>query len=79
MLSKRRCPYTGVLNFYSEEDPHLAVGSVVASAGHRYVWRYYTEPYARGGSTADMGTAEREVLAARMQAKCHAQARSLPH
>jgi hypothetical protein len=29
MLSKRRCPHTGVVNFFFAADPHLAVGSVI--------------------------------------------------
>jgi hypothetical protein len=58
MLSKRRCPYTGVINFYSSDDPFLPVGSVVKSEGARYLWRYYADPCAGVGATRDMSSAE---------------------
>ncbi|MDX2201720.1 MAG: hypothetical protein NW223_03150 [Hyphomicrobiaceae bacterium] len=73
MLSKRRCPYTGVVNFYSDEDPHMAVGSVVAGNERGFFWRYYTEPFARGGLASDIGSAEREVRAAGLMAERQAQ------
>lgn len=79
MLSKRRCPYTGVVNFYSSEDPHMAVGSVVAGSEKCFFWRYYTEPFARGGLAADLGSAEREVRAARAVAVRQARRPTLPH
>ena len=78
MLFKRRCPHTGVVNFYSAEDPHMAVGSVVldSSGGDsavgqsgNFYWRFYTEPYARGGLAHDINSAEREVVAAGLFAK----------
>ena len=28
MITKRRCPHTGIVNFFSHTDPLLAVGSV---------------------------------------------------
>jgi hypothetical protein len=58
MLSKRRCPYTGVINFYSNEDPHLAIGSVVKVARAEYHWRFYADPCSGVGSTKDLGSAE---------------------
>jgi hypothetical protein len=79
MLRKRRCPYTGVVNFYSEEDPFMAVGSVVKDSESGFFWRYYTEPYARGGLASDIGSAERAVLAAGSQAKLAAQACAVSH
>lgn len=79
MLSKRRCPYTGVVNFYSDEDPLLAVGSVVAGNESGFVWRFYTEPYARGGLATDIRSAERQVLATGLMAEREAPARSLAH
>lgn len=62
MLSKRRCPLTGVVNFYFDEDPYMAVGSVVAGEGATFFWRFYSEPFARGGRAPDLGAAERQVL-----------------
>lgn len=80
MLSKRRCPYTGVVNFYSSEDPHMAVGSVVLAGSERgFFWRYYTEPFARGGLAADLGSAEREVRAASVMAEREGRRASLSH
>jgi hypothetical protein len=58
MLSKRRCPYTGVINFYSGQDPHLAIGSVVKVARSRYHWRFYADPCAGVGIAKDLGSAE---------------------
>jgi hypothetical protein len=58
MLSKRRCPHTGVINFYSSEDPFLPVGSVVKTEGARYLWRYYADPCAGVGATRDIISAE---------------------
>ena len=61
MLSKRRCPHTGVVNFFFACDPHLAVGSIVKVEGTGYLWRCYTDPYAGVGSEADIRTAELRV------------------
>jgi hypothetical protein len=61
MLSKRRCPHTGVVNFFFATDPHLAVGSVVKASQSGFVWRCYADPCAAGGAAADMKTAERRV------------------
>jgi len=49
MLSKSRCPHTGVVNFYTRADPLLAVGSVAAAADpSNYVWRCYLGAEASG-------------------------------
>ena len=61
MLSKRRCPHTGVVNFFFDENPHLAVGSVVKAGGAVYLWHCYTDPCAGAGRVADSKTAERRV------------------
>lgn len=58
MLSKRRCPHTGVINFYSSEDPFLAIASVVKVARANYHWRFYADPCAGAGTTRDLGSAE---------------------
>jgi len=58
MLSKSRCPHTGVVNFFTKADPLLAVGSVAETAGGpRYVWRCYIGEEACG-LAPDMSLAE---------------------
>jgi hypothetical protein len=61
MLSKRLCPHTGIVNFFFDGDPHLAVGSVVKAEGRGYLWRCYTDPFAAVGAAADIATAEQRV------------------
>ncbi len=61
MLSQRRCPHTGVVNFFFAAEPHLAVGSVIKGDRSGYLWRCYTEPEL-AGSVPDMRTAERRVI-----------------
>jgi hypothetical protein len=62
MLSKRRCPHTGVVNFFFNADPHVAVGSVVKGAQAGYLWRCYAEPCETGGHEDDVTAAERRVI-----------------
>jgi hypothetical protein len=58
LLWKSRCPHTGVVNFFTQADPLLSVGSVAeAGAPVRYVWRCYVGEEACG-LTADMSLAE---------------------
>jgi hypothetical protein len=71
MLSKRRCPHTGVVNFYFATDPHLAVGSIVKVKGAGYLWRCYTDPCAGVGAEADMKTAEQRVAELCRRAATH--------
>jgi hypothetical protein len=61
MLSKRRCPHTGVVNFYFDADPHLAVGSVVKTPRSGYLWHCYAEPCIAAGEAPDVALAERRV------------------
>ena len=62
MLSRKRCPHTGVVNFYFDAEPYLSVGSVVKTAGTAgYQWRCYTDPCASSGAAPDLKTAERRV------------------
>jgi hypothetical protein len=72
MISKRRCPHTGIVNFYSKADPLLAVGSVAqASMPAVYVWRCYLEDQA-AGTAADSLSAEaqlRKAIARGQEAK----------
>jgi hypothetical protein len=71
MLSKRRCPHTGVVNFFFATDPHIAVGSVIKAGQSGYLWRCYTDPCAAAGTVADMKTAERLVTELCCQAARH--------
>jgi hypothetical protein len=58
MLSKSRCPHTGVVNFFTKADPLLAVGSVAETGvDTRYVWRCYIGDEA-SGLAPDMSLAE---------------------
>lgn len=59
MLIKRRCPHTGIVNFFLVADPHLAIGSVRQTGSSEYLWRCYAEPFAATGNVSDMKTAER--------------------
>ena len=62
MLSRKRCPHTGVVNFFLDADPYLAIGSVIKTEGSSgYQWRYYTDPCAATGTAPDLKTAERRV------------------
>jgi hypothetical protein len=64
MLSKR-CPFTGIINFYSEVEPHFSVGSISAfHAGDKdegFTWRCYTDGGMTGGVAPDLQTAERRL------------------
>ena len=68
MLTKTRCPHTGVVNFFSAADPLLAVGSVsenVASA--HCAWHCYLDT-PTSGIAPDIEMAEarlRTAIAAR--------------
>lgn len=59
MLSKSRCPHTGVVNFFTQADPLLCVGSVAdaGAAAPRYVWRCYVGDESCGLAT-DVSLAE---------------------
>ena len=57
-LSKSRCPHTGVVNFFSEAEPLLAIGSVAeTNEAAGYAWRCYVGDEA-GGLAPDMSLAE---------------------
>jgi len=62
MLSKRRCAHTGIVNFFSADEPHFSVGSVVRTEGAGYLWRCYAEPFAFAGAEADMQVAEQRIV-----------------
>ena len=72
MITKRHCPHTGIVNFFSHSDPLLAVGSVSqATSATHYVWRSYLDDR-QSGVAADRAAAEthlREAIARRPDAK----------
>ena len=62
MLIKRRCTATGVINFYSKQDPYIAVGSVISRSGPApYIWRYHGEEHPAGGEARDWKAVERAI------------------
>lgn len=64
-LSSRRCPHTGVVNFYSEADPHFAIGSIArcgtAADASGFTWRCYAGEALTAGHAPDLKTAERRL------------------
>ena len=62
MLSRKRCPHTGVVKLLLTAEPHLAIGSELKAEGSSgYQWLYYTDPCAATGTAPDLKTAERRV------------------
>jgi hypothetical protein len=57
MLSKLRCPHTGLVNFFTDVDPFMSVGSIIETAPSRYMWRCHLVEH-RCGVTTDPMTAE---------------------
>ena len=59
MLIKRRCTATGVINFYSKQEPHIAVGSVISRTGPvSFIWRYHGEARPAAGTARDWRAVE---------------------
>ena len=56
MIAKRRCPHTGIVNFYTKTDPLLAIGSVSAMPT-QYIWRSYLKDQ-EAGVAANLSLAE---------------------
>jgi hypothetical protein len=59
VLVRKRCPHTGVINYFSESDPLMSVGSVVEARAPQseYAWRCYIDERACG-IVADSALAE---------------------
>jgi hypothetical protein len=58
VIITKRCPHTGVLNFFVTADPLLAVGSVNrAPRTDTYIWRCYLDGQG-AGTAADAAIAE---------------------
>lgn len=64
MLLVRSCPHTGVVNFFDEYDPHIAVGSIsrCGTAAGRFAWRCYTLDTSLSGIAPDLSSAERRLV-----------------
>ncbi len=70
MLIKRRCIATGVVNFYSKHEPHIAIGSVTTRVGPvPYVWRYHGESLTTGGTAREWVAVERALNAQHRRAQ----------
>jgi hypothetical protein len=42
VISKRRCPHTGIVNFFANADPLVAIGSISESpVTTDFAWRCY--------------------------------------
>jgi hypothetical protein len=49
VITKRRCPHTGIVNFYGKADPLLAIGSVSEGVmPAQYIWRSYLDDRVAG-------------------------------
>jgi hypothetical protein len=57
MLLKHRCPHTGILNFFTDINPFMSVGSIIAIGRGRYVWRCHLIDQ-RCGTATDAVSAE---------------------
>lgn len=60
MLLQHRCPYTGILNFFTDSDPFMSVGSIIAIGRGRYVWRCHLIDQ-RCGTATDAMSAESQL------------------
>jgi hypothetical protein len=73
VITKRRCPHTGVVNFYERAEPLLAIGSVTAAAEPaHFVWRSYSDDQ-ESGIAPNVAIAEAHLRDAIARAK-HAHA-----
>jgi hypothetical protein len=56
-LITKRCPHTGVTNFYSDTDPHLAVGFIARRPGKGFTWHCFADGPDLSGLAPDIETA----------------------
>jgi hypothetical protein len=65
MLSSKRCPITGIVNFFDASEPFLSVGSVArcgtADKSAGYHWRLYQGGPDTAGFAADLSTAKHKL------------------
>jgi hypothetical protein len=68
VISKKRCPHTGILNFFIAADPLISVGSVSkTTVPAQYAWHCYIDDPA-AGVALDISIAEtalRKAIASR--------------
>jgi hypothetical protein len=57
VISKRHCPFTGIVNFFASADPLMAIGSVRETTPAQYAWHCYLDDPV-GGTAPDMAIAE---------------------
>ena len=61
MLAKRHCPYTGIVNYFDDLEPFIAIGCIAAIDGSRtYVWRSHIGNE-EGGRSTDLAVAEAQL------------------
>ncbi len=67
MLSKQKCPHTGIVNFFTRTDPFVSVGSIIKHGEREsvYHWRWYDAVHTISGIAVDMRTAEENILRSR--------------
>jgi hypothetical protein len=59
MLLKRHCPHTGIVNFFSANEPYLSVGFVYLTASRTgFTWHCNGGADDADGLAADLKTAE---------------------
>ena len=67
MLMSKRCPHTGVVNFYDASEPHLAIASITkcgtSAPNDEYAWRYYHFEKTHAGRAPDARAAEQTLRA----------------
>ena len=75
MLSKQRCPYTGIVNYFTTKDPFVSVGSIVEDAARLsgYHWRWYDAASTISGIATDLRSAEERLESQYRKSK------ALPH
>lgn len=63
MLSKQRCPHTGIVNFFTTTDPFVSVGSIMKQGDRKavYCWRWYNAAKTVSGIATDMRSAEERL------------------
>ena len=77
MLAMKRCPHTGVVNFFDTTDPHFCVGSIAQGRGRgKFQWRSFTGADTRSGRVADLKTAQHDLTACYEVADGHADQRT---
>lgn len=66
MLLVKRCPHTGVVNFYAEDEPFLAVATIArcnaVSDAEGFAWWCHAPDDSRSGFALDQSVAERQLM-----------------